>query len=182
MTKIIDFFRHRAVRGHRFSDLVHPHIATMYRMAYRWTQNHEDAEDLVQETLTKLVHRVDEMEGMEKLGSWLIKVLYRDFVDFYRKQTRTPGRTGSEWQADVSLLDEQALQNSGDEDFVKHLGKQRALVRALETLNDEQRDVILLHDAEGYTADEIAEILVISTGTVKSRLHRARGHLKKFLE
>lgn len=182
MTKIIDFFRSRSVSEHRFSELVRPHVGSMYRMAYRWTQNREDSEDLVQETLAKLVNRVDEMERVEKLGPWLIKVLYRSFIDFHRKQARSPGQGEAGRQADVSLFDEQTLQTSEDENFVKRLGLQRELVRALETLNDEQRDVVLLHDTEGYSAAEVGEILDVSIGTVKSRLHRARSQLKKILE
>ena len=69
----------------------------------------------------------------------------------------------------------------GGSDDIRRLELQRDLVRAMEGLSDEQRDVILLHDAEGYSAAEVASILDISAGTVKSRLHRARAHLKNFL-
>jgi RNA polymerase sigma-70 factor (ECF subfamily) len=58
---------------------------------------------------------------------------------------------------------------------------QEALLKALPLLDEGQRDVILLHDMEGYTALEVSEILDINVGTVKSRLHRARNHLKKIL-
>lgn len=170
MANVIQFFQSRAVRDRRFSKLVRPHLDALYRMAYRWAQNPEDAEDLVQETLVKVVDRVDEMEQLEKLRSWLIKILYRCFVDLHRKRGRTPTQ---EWTADIDLL---------DEDNAKQLEYRRDLLKALETLNHEQRDVVLLHDTEGYTAAEVASILDISQGTVKSRLHRAREHLRKFLQ
>lgn len=150
-------------------------------MAYRWTQNRDDTEDLVQETLTKLVRRVDDMERVEKLGPWLVKVQYRCFVDLYRKRSRSPSGEGGVWRADTDLLDERIDTLPGGSDDIRRLELQRDLVRAMEGLSGEQRDVILLHDAEGYSATEVASILDISAGTVKSRLYRARAHLKNFL-
>ena len=150
-------------------------------MAYRWTQDRDDTEDLVQETLTKLVERVDAMERVEKLGPWLVKVQYRCFVDLYRKRSRSPSGEGGVWRADMDLLDERIDTLPQGSDDIRRLELQRDLVRAMEGLSGEQRDVILLHDAEGYSAAEVASILDISAGTVKSRLHRARAHLKNFL-
>lgn len=181
MAGIIGFFQSRAVREHRFSELVSPHIGSLYRMAYRWTQDRDDAEDLVQETLARLFRRVDDMERIEMLGPWLVKVLYRCFVDQYRKRSRTPEGDNHAWRADTELLDEELARRPEGADEARRLQLQRDLARALETLSDAQRDVILLHDTEGYSAVEVAAILEISTGTVKSRLHRAREQLKKFL-
>jgi len=181
MAKIIGFFQSSAVREHRFSELVSPHIGAMYRMAYRWTQDRDDAEDLVQEALSKLFRRVDDMERIEKLGPWLVKVLYRCFVDQHRKHGRTSGGGNSGWRADTELLDGEIASLPDETDDIRRLQLQRDLASALEGLNDEQRDVILLHDTEGYSAAEVAAILDISTGTVKSRLHRAREQLKNFL-
>lgn len=182
MAKILALFRIQETRNRRFSELVHPHLHTLYRMAYRWTQSRQDAEDLVQETLIKLVDRIGEMERVEKLKPWLIKVLYRTFVDQHRKSGKSPGLNGSTWRGDVSqingLIDQLPDENIN---VLKRLELQRGLIRALETLNDDQRDIILLHDMEGYTAHEIGSILDISIGTVKSRLHRARAHLKRIL-
>lgn len=181
MTKIIKFFEMRAAREHRFSELVRPHIGSLYRMAYRWTQDRDDAEDLVQEALTKLVGRVDDMERVEKLGPWLVKVQYRCFVDLYRKRSRSPDGENPGWRADTDLLDERIAALPEGADVIRRLELQRDLARAMEGLSGEQRDVILLHDTEGYSIDEVASIMEISAGTVKSRLHRAREQLKKYL-
>lgn len=181
MARIIDFFQSRRVQEHRFDELVRPHVETLYRMGYRWTQSREDAEDLVQEALAKLVDRVDEMERVEKLRSWLIKVLYRCFVDLYRKRSRSPVQGRADWRGDVAVFDELLQQAPETDPAVKRLGLQRDLVRALAGLNDAQRDVVLLHDVEGYAAGEVADIVGVSIGTVKSRLHRARSQLKDFL-
>ena len=181
MTRISSLFRGREARNRRFDALVRPHLRKMYRMAYRWTQNREDAEDLVQETLSKLVRHLEEMERVDKLAPWLIKVLYRDFVDAYRKSRRSPLDGEDTWRGDLSLLDTLISDHRGDDDAFKRLILQRDLVKALETLPAEQRDVVILHDVEGYTAEEVGEILEISPGTVKSRLHRSRARLKKIL-
>lgn len=179
MAKVTRLFKGRAARDRRFTELVRPHLSVMYRMAYRWAQNPEDAEDLVQETLIRVVDRVDEMEQLDQLRSWLIKILYRSFVDLHRKHSRSPTQQASEWTADMDVLEEDGRSDDSD---ASQLDSRRDLLKALETLNDDQRDVIFLHDTEGYSATEVASILDISPGTVKSRLHRARTYLKHFLK
>lgn len=159
----------------------------MYRMAFRWTQNQADAEDVVQEVLTNLAGRLDEMESIENLKSWLIKVLYNKFVDRYRQQNRRLELpeidfglpTLSESGSQESLIDTFAdCESTGPSN---QAGLQMTLQKAVGILETSQRDVLLLHDAEGYSDSEIAEILDISKGTVKSRLHRARRKVKKFI-
>lgn len=162
----------------RFTALVRPHIGAMYRMAYRWTQNREEAEDLVQDVLTRLVDRVDQLARVEKLKPWLIKVLYNRYVDLYRRKVNSPVDSDAHWQTDPQLFDELATDG---EDSYERLDLQRALSHALETLDDDHRDLVLLHDVEGHTALDVADILDINVGTVKSRLHRARKKLKTAL-
>lgn len=166
-------------REDQFTALVRPHISAMYRMAYRWTQNREEAEDLVQDVLTRLVTRLDELTRVEKLKPWLIKVLYRRYVDLYRRRVNSPVDHDYDWHSDESPFEEQAVDS---EDAFARLDLQRTLSRALETLDDNQRDTVLLHDVEGHSALDVADILEISVGTVKSRLHRARKKLKVALE
>lgn len=180
MATIVQFFRAYKSEKEQFTKLLNPHIELMYRMAYHWTRSQEDAEDLVQDVLIKLANRVEEMLAVEQLRPWLIKVLYYRFVDLYRREQDSPVVTLNV-TGDGSLEDPvQRLPAEGDEEDRLHL--QQVLLKALETLDDDQRDVILLHMVEGYTALEVAEILDVNVGTVKSRLQRAKTRLKKFLQ
>ena len=176
---LIELFRGRAATEDRFSALVRPHLRLMHRMAYRWTQDLVDAEDLVQDVLTHLFPRTEELAAVDKLGPWLIRVLYRRYVDLYRRRRNSPIDENAPCVSDEEFFQER-LQD--DRNHYHQLELQRLLNRALVTLDEAWRDVVLLHDVEGYTALEVAEILDISVGTVKSRLHRARKKLKSVLE
>jgi RNA polymerase sigma-70 factor (ECF subfamily) len=176
LASIVQLFR--AQKGkEQFAHLLRPHIELMYRMAYRWTRSQEDAEDLVQDVLIKLANRVEEMLAVEQLRPWLIKVVYRRFVDLYRREQSSP-LVRIDRDADESSPIGQA---AAAEDIEGRLEQQQVVAGALDALDDDQRDVILLYAVEGYTALEIAEILDVNVGTVKSRLQRARERLKKIL-
>lgn len=178
---ITALFRGRQNQQTRFTHLLRPHVDLMYRMAYRWTGSQHNAEDLVQDVLAKLVEKVDEMERIEQLRPWLMKILYRRYVDIYRRVQRSPvvaaADHGGNGEQDGDLLD-----NTADSDCqFDRLDLQQALQQALAQLDAGQRDTVLLHDLEGYTAEEVASILDIEPGTVKSRLHRARKKLQNLL-
>ncbi len=160
--------------------MLRPHIEIMYRMAYRWVGSEHDAEDIVQDVLIKLVDRVAEMEALEQLRPWLIKCVYRRFIDVHRSQSRSPVHSESSFatpESDESFSDAHADYR----DEITQMIDGEALNEALQILDDKHRDIILLHDAEGYSASEVADITGESIGTVKSRLHRARNKLKKFI-
>ena len=158
-------------REKSFTALVRPHLTAMYRAAWRWTRERQAAEDLVQDVLCKLVDRMDELRQIEQLRPWLVRIVYRQFVDQYRRQQRSP----------IVLADLDEIDVANDDDPVTLTDRQRQLTDALEAINADQRDAILLHDVEGYTAEEVAAILEISVGTVKSRLHRGRHALRERL-
>ncbi|GAA5445982.1 ECF RNA polymerase sigma factor SigH [Microbulbifer sp. NBRC 101763] len=166
-------FHKRSSQEH-FSGLVYPYIRTMYRMAYRWTGSRVDAEDLVQDVLSGLLNKVSILEKTERLGPWLVKVLYHRYVDLYRRQCASPIDESFDLQDVESCSD-------GRSEHCSNLDLERLLNRALLMLGPGWRDVVLLHDVEGYTASEVAEILDINVGTVKSRLHRAHKKLKKII-
>ena len=155
----------------RFTALVRPHLDILYRMAWRWSGHPQDAEDLVQDLLLKLVDRLDEMERIEKLRPWLLRILYRRFVDQFRRQQRSP----------VEFADPQGIEDLARGVTTTDIENQEQVARALAALDAEQRDTIVLHDIEGYTAAEVATILDIQPGTVKSRVHRARNRMKELL-
>ncbi len=158
-----------------FEELVMPHVSGLYRQAYHYCGQQSDAEDLVQELLLKLIHRVEEMEQVEKLRPWLAKALYHLFIDRLRRDQRSPIDSFQPDQLETML----ATAESG------HSSERLVLVdnieRALQQLNHEQRMLVVMHDVENYTLAELAQILDAPIGTLKSRLHRARAKLRQIL-
>lgn len=186
MSAIIRFFRRRPTDKDRFESLLRPHIESLYRMAYRWTQSQDHAEDLVQDVLIKVAGRVEEMEQLDNLKSWLLRIMYNRYVDDYRRQRASPIDTRhSGWAPETESEDDftpDLIQDAIDP--VQPIARQElrlSLHKALAQLDPEQRELVLLQDVEGYSAEEAAAIMDIPLGTAKSRLHRARERLKLLL-
>lgn len=157
----------------RFERLLQPLLPTLYRVAYRYTGRREDAEDLVQELLTRLYPRLDELERVEALRPWLMKALYNAFVDGVRWRSRRPDANGE--GLSVAPLTAAA-------DTLRRLEDQQVLQRALDELSPEHRALVMLHLVEGYSLPELSLSLDVELGTLKSRLHRARARLRAALE
>jgi len=158
----------------RFAKLIRQHYQVLYRAAYRLTRSSVDAEDLVQEVCLRAYPRLTEVEGLEQPRGWLLRVLYRLFVDLRRRYERKNVRAIDENEEFMS--DEPSPAEEAD----------RALDRlriedAWRHLNDEHRLLLVLHDVEGYSLAEIHTLTGIKDGTIKSRLHRARVRLGNLL-
>lgn len=174
---IIDFWNARKDPHSQFELLLRPHLKQMYRLAYRLTGNREDAEDLVQDVLLKLFPKLDEMKTIEKLSSWLSRVLYRQFVDKYRQQQRQPLSFVDDDIEDEQLTEQETI--TGPEDITNSGLTLGLLSQAIARLNEDQRQLILLHEVEGYSLPEIQQMLDVPLGTLKSRLNRARAQLRE---
>ncbi len=163
----------------RFEKLLQPHLKQLYRLAYRFTGQRDDAEDLVQDLLLKLYPRLDEIQSIDKPGPWLARVLYRQYIDRLRHRQRSPL---------VSMEDEEAVyethadQQPQPAQVAENLIHNRMLLQALTHLNADQRLAVILHDVEGYSLQEMEQIIGVSQGTLKSRLSRARAKLRERLE
>jgi RNA polymerase sigma-70 factor (ECF subfamily) len=163
-----------------FEVLLRPHLDQMYRLAYRFTGQRADAEDLVQDTLVKLYRRRDELSSIRELKPWLGRVLFNQFIDNKRgygrqalhlvDSTIEPDTTA----APASARLEPDLASAREEATAE-------LIQALAQLSEEHRIVLVLHDVEGYKIKEIQELTGVPVGTIKSRLHRARGRLREIL-
>jgi len=174
---IVDLFKSRIQPADRFEQLVSPHIAMLYRFAYRLCQCREDAEELVQLLLTRLFLKLDELETIETLRPWLTRSLYNLYVDSYRKQQRMlKVISPKELPDNVVSTDKSPYEN------IELNQNQQIISNAIEQLNEQQRVVILLHDAEGYTLPELSDMLQTPIGTLKSRLHRGRNQLRDMTE
>ena len=175
----------RQSKSKRFERLVQPHLKAMYAFAYRLTGKQHDAEDLVQDVVVKLYSKLDELEAVDQLRPWLNRVLYRQFVDSIRK--RPAGRevnasTMDDTESATSYLDTLPGDATDPVAGLTQTSNNVALARALNQLTPDQRTLILLHDADDWRQDDIAEVLEVAVGTIKSRLHRTRATLRKFLQ
>lgn len=161
-----------------FEALIRPHLKKLYNLAYRFTGQRDDAEDLVQELLLKLFPRLEEMQGIENLGAWLSRVLYRQFIDHIRRQQRSPLQyTGNE----EAIYETHASDEAEPSERVNSELTQKVLTKALDKLGEDQRILVILHDVEGYSLQEINQMLDIPVGTIKSRLSRGREKLREII-
>ncbi len=160
-----------------------PHIDALYNFAIHLTYNEERSNDLVQETYMKAWRFIGSFESGTNAKAWLFKILKNAFINEYRKQAKRPQKVDFE---DVVKYHD-AEENTGvgyldmrQDVFQGMLGDEVSF--ALDSLPVDFRTVVLLCDIEGFTYEEIAKIVNIPIGTVRSRLHRARGMLKGKLE
>lgn len=174
---IIDLWSARKDPHQQFELMLRPHLKQMYRLGYRLTGNREDAEDLVQDVLLKLFPKLEEMKAIERLSPWLSRVLYRQFVDKYRQQQRQALNLVDDDIEDEQLTELESV--SGPEDLANSELTLGMLGQAIDRLNEDQRQLILLHDVEGYSLPELQDLLDVPLGTLKSRLNRARGQLRE---
>lgn len=167
-----------------FVAAVRPHLDHLYRTAYRFSGSAEDAEDLVQDLLTKLYARRTELRDVDQLRPWLTRTLYRVFVDAKRKRLRTPLGHQVEMQSEADGDPWDGFAGSGPlpEEETELLITGARLRQALFTLRPEQRALLILHDAEGHTLQELETLLGTPLGTLKSRLHRARRQMRGLLQ
>lgn len=159
-----------------------PHIDSMYNFAYRLTFDEDDAKDLVQDTYLKAYRFIQSFERGTNAKAWLFRILKNSFINEFRKKSKQPAK--------VDYQEVESYYNSDDVDksittdlrvdaVQDMIGDE--ISNALNSLDVDFRTVIILCDLEGFKYDEMAKILDIPIGTVRSRLHRARNLLKEKL-
>lgn len=161
------------------------HLDALYRTALRLSRNAQDAEDLVQETYLNAFRSLDRFEEGTNLRAWLFRILNNAFISQYRRRKRRPSSSledVTEYYLYDHLVEGGAAPRTEnpEQEVLDRIGDEGVL-RALEELPVEFRQVELLADVEGFSYREIADILNIPIGTVMSRLYRARRRLQKVL-
>ncbi|MDN4164869.1 sigma-70 family RNA polymerase sigma factor [Cytophagales bacterium LB-30] len=160
-----------------------PHIRSMYNFAYRLTFDEDDANDLVQETYMKAFRFINSFQEGTNAKAWLFRILKNSFINDFRKKSKEPAK--------VDYQEVETFYNSDDVD--EHITTDLRVETVQDMIGDEVsnalnslaidfRTVIILCDLEGFTYEEMAKILDIPIGTVRSRLHRARNLLKDKLK
>ena len=159
-----------------------PHVDSMYNFAYRLTFDEDDAKDLVQDTYLKAFRFINSFERGTNAKAWLFRILKNSFINEFRKKSKQPAK--------VDYNEVESYYNSDDAgenittdlrvETVQHMIGDE-ITGALNALPVDFRTVIILSDLEGFTYEEMAKILDIPIGTVRSRLHRARNMLREKL-
>ncbi len=158
------------------------HIDSLYNFALRMTGDAEDANDLVQETYMKAYRFFDSFEKGTNCKAWLFRILKNSYINKYRKESKEPDKIDydeiKEFYHSVkhSSLDSNDMQ---EKMFGELLDDEVA--RALESLPEDFKEVVQLCDIEGFTYEEIANMVDCPIGTVRSRLHRGRKILREKL-
>ena len=159
-----------------------PHVDSMYNFAYKLTFDEDEAKDLVQDTYMKAFRFINSFLEGTNAKAWLYRILKNSFINDYRKKSKQPSKVDYQEveqyynsedtvsDATVDLRVESTKDMIGDE-----------ITNALNSLAVDFRTVIILCDLEGFTYEEMAKILDIPIGTVRSRLHRARNLMREKL-
>jgi len=159
-----------------------PHADALYNFAFHLTYNEDDANDLVQETFLKAYRFIDSYQQGTNAKAWLFKILKNAFINDYRRKSKQPSK--------VDFDDVLNYNDTDDEGHVEYVDLRQELfqgmlgdevTRALNELPVDFKTIILLCDIEEFSYEEIAKIIDIPIGTVRSRLHRARNILKEKL-
>jgi RNA polymerase sigma-70 factor (ECF subfamily) len=151
------------------------HSARVYRLAYRLTGNRQDAEDLTQDVFVRVFRSLDSFQPGNFAG-WLHRITTNLFLDRARRAARIR-MDGFADGAESQLLGNHVL----PEDAVHDAGFDPDVEAALASLPEKFRVAVVLCDVEGLSYDEIADVLGVKVGTVRSRIHRGRTQLRDAL-
>ena len=172
----------QAARHAEFEAQVRPHLGQLYPAALRMTRNRADAEDLVQDTLTKAYTAFHQYTPGTNLRAWLNKILTTTFLNTCRTRNREPAiAPGSDPHNDWQTVGQQhSAARSAEAEALDKI-TDSAILKAVRDLPPDFRTAVYLADIEGYPYREVAALMGTPLGTVMSRLHRARGRLRHAL-
>lgn len=175
--------------GHEpaFRELVRRYERPVFSLVYRMVRDRALAEDLAQETFIKVLNAIRTYRPEFKFSSWIFKIANNAAIDHLRRrELNTLSLDGSPHAQTAEEMQATALQlgtreeSPLDEAASRELGGQ--IERAIAKLRPEYRACILLRHVEGHSYEEIAEMLDLPLGTVKTYIHRARNELRGYLE
>ena len=171
--------RSRKGDSEAFGILVERYQRRVVGVALAVVHNQDDAIELAQETFVRAFENLSKFESRSSFSTWLYRIAANIAIDFWRREARHVVLRGEDAENEIGKLPS----SQGDSFKEVSRGELSArLRRALEELTPEHRAVILLREVEGMSYDEISEVLDCPRGTVMSRLHYARTHLRIILK
>lgn len=169
-----------------YRELVRRYQRPVFSLIYRMVRDRELAEDLTQETFVKVLNAIDRYRPEYKFSSWIFKIANNAAIDHLRRRELDtlsldggPDATTPDQVQATSLQLGDATESQLDELEARELGTQ--IEQAIGALRPEYRSCIIMRHVEGRAYDEIADVLDLPLGTVKTYIHRARAELRESL-
>jgi RNA polymerase sigma-70 factor (ECF subfamily) len=166
------------------SELLEAYQRRVYSICYRTLGNPEDAADVTQDVLVKIIEGLDSYDGRSKLSTWIIRICINTSLSHLRKQ-RLRRHASLDQSVQNSPRSGMDLSAGGEHSAVQRIEQSELhsqLLRAVATIDPDMRSILVLRDMQGLDYQQIAEVLGAPIGTVKSRLFRARTALRQAME
>jgi RNA polymerase sigma-70 factor (ECF subfamily) len=169
-----------------FREILRRYERPVFSLVYRMVRDRTLAEDLAQEAFVRAFNAISSYKSSYKFSNWILKIANNHTIDHLRKKRLdtvsidgSPNATTGEGMSRTRLVI--ASEEESPQEYVENRELGGHIEEAIGTLRDEYRTAILLRHVEGYAYEEIAEIMEVPLGTVKTYIHRARGELKERL-
>lgn len=160
-----------------FEDLAKRHYRQAYHISYRMTGSHAGAEDLTQEAMVRAFQSFHRYRRELPFANWLYRIIVNLHIDELRRRPKAWIDSVEDMPGVYELPDV----GSDPSDLVLSQEIDTRLQQALNSLPKDFRTAVVLCDIEGLSYEEIAEVMQCSIGTVRSRIHRGRNQLRRFL-
>ena len=161
-----------------FNQLMAMHEKRMYAVALRMFANREDAQDCLQEAMLRIYRAIGGFKGQSSFSTWVYRITMNTCLDELRRKKNRPNTSLD------NLLDQGWSPSDGDnvpERRAIQSETRKMLAGAIRELPEDMRSAIVLQDVQGYSYDEIAQMLDVNVGTIKSRISRGREKLREKL-
>lgn len=175
--------RSQAGEPEAFDDLVLRYSPRLYGLVYHMTSNHEDTDDLLQEVFSKAFRSIRSFRGQSSFYTWLHSIAVNMALNFLKKRGKRFSMSLDDVDSGIQN-DPDFIEATSTNDPLREVGLtelQKRLNEALQKLSNDHRAVVTMFDIQGMPHSEIAKILKISEGTVRSRLFYAHRQLQNSL-
>lgn len=152
-----------------FEKLLAPHLPKLYNLAYHLVQHRDDAQDAVQDTAIKAFRSLKGFREEANFGTWLARILKNTILDEVKRAVRRHEEATEQLPERAEHVTEPGAEQRELRDL---------MMGFLNQLSEKLREPVILYDIEGYSYEEVASIMDINVGTVKSRLNRGRTALR----